>query len=84
MQHEVRFGRAGQCVDELLIIAGAQCRDAQRLRFTACEQRRAVCTRQKAGFGNDLAHGLGVAPVNTWLAIDDGTAQDRAFQLFQG
>jgi hypothetical protein len=38
VQHEALFVGAGQGVDELLIVAGAERRNAQRLGFTAGEQ----------------------------------------------
>ena len=42
-----------QVVDELLVFFRAECRRDQRLRFTACKQRRAVRARQPADFAGD-------------------------------
>ena len=77
MQQEVGAEVAVQRVDDLLIFAGAKRGHDQRLRFAAGEQGRAMGARQDAGFRDDRADGLGVAPVDPGAAVDDVTAQDR-------
>jgi hypothetical protein len=47
---------AGQRVDELLVLAGAERGDDDRLRLAAGEQRRAVGARQDADFRDDRAN----------------------------
>ena len=51
VQHEVLLVGAFERVDELLVFAGAERGDDERLRFAAGEQRRAVRARQNADFG---------------------------------
>jgi hypothetical protein len=64
VQQEVGPEVAVQRVDDLLVLAGAQRGDHQALRLATGEQGRAMCARQDAGFADDRAHGLGVAPVD--------------------
>ena len=64
MQHEVFPVFALERVDNLLILAGPEGRDHQRLGFAAGEQRRTVRTRQDADLGLDRPHRARVAPVN--------------------
>ncbi len=72
-----------QRVDDLLVVAGAERGDDQRLGLAAGEQRRAVGARQDADFGHDRADGAGVAAVDAAAVRHDVAAHDRAFQLLQ-
>ena len=83
VQQERLLVRARQRVDVLLVFAGAERGDDQRLRFTAGEQRRAVGARQHADFGDDLAHGLGVAAVDALAGVEDVPANDLGFQFLE-
>ncbi len=83
VQHEMRAIFALERVDDLLILAGAQGRDDQRLGFAAGEQRRAVSARQHADLGLDRPHRLGVAAVDAWLALDDRAAHDFLFDFLE-
>ena len=58
VQQEALLVGAFQAVDVLLVLAGAERGDDQRLRLAAGEQRRAVGARQEAGFGDDRADRL--------------------------
>ena len=76
VQHEVRTALADEGVDDLLVLAGAECGDNHRLGLAAGEQRRAVGARQESCLGNDLADRLGVAPVDTLAGLEDRAAND--------
>jgi hypothetical protein len=65
MQQERLLVGSVQRVDPLLVFAGAERCDHDRLRFTAGEQRRTVRARQQADFRNDRTHGDEVTAVDT-------------------
>ena len=71
MQHEVPVVFALQGVDLLLIIAGAQRDDRERLCFPSREQRRAVRARQDAHFARDRPDVRGPAPVGSLAVLQD-------------
>ena len=83
VQHEVLAVLAFERVDDLLVLPGAERRDAQRLRLAAGEQGGAVRARQHAHLGDDRAHGAGVAPVDAQPGVQDGVADDVGFQLLE-
>ena len=83
VQQERFLVRARQRVDILLVLAGAERGDDQRLRLAAGEQRRAVCARQHAGLGDDVADGLQVAPVDALAGVEDVPANDLGLQLLE-
>ena len=83
MQQERLFVRSRQRVDVLLVLAGAERGHDHRLGFTAGEQRRAVGARQHADFGDDVAHGLGVAAVDALAGVEDVPANDLGFQFLE-
>src|SRR5438552_2354418 len=64
VQEEGLLVGSRQRVDELLVLAGAEGRNHQRLRLAAGKQRRAVGARQNADLRHDRAHGLDVAAVD--------------------
>ena len=72
-----------QRVDPLLVLAGAERGDDQRLRLAASEQRRAVRARQHADLGHDLPHGLDVAAVDALAGVEDVPAHDLGFELLE-
>ena len=72
-----------QRVDELLVLAGAERGDDQRLRLAAGEQRRAVGARQHADFGDDRANGLDVAAVDALAGVEDVPADDLGFEFLE-
>ena len=72
-----------QRVDPLLVLAGAERGDHQRLGLAAGEQRRAVRARQDAGFGDDRTHGLEVAAVDALAGVEDVPAHDLGFELLE-
>ena len=63
-------------VDILLVLAGAERRDHERLRLAAREQGRAVGARQNADLGEDRAHRRQIAPVDAALVVEDVPAHD--------
>ncbi len=83
VQHEVLAALALQRVDDLLVLPGAQRRDAQRLGLAAGEQRRAVRARQDADLGHDRAHRLGVAAVDAHAGVQDGVADDVGLEVLE-
>ena len=83
MQQEVRAELAFERIDDLLVLAGAERRHAERLRLAAGEQRRAMRTRQHADLNRDLAYGLGVAAVDARLAVEDGAANDVLLETLE-
>ena len=72
-----------QRVDELLVLAGAERRDHQRLRLAAGEQRRTVGARQDADFADDRPHGLHVAAVDALAGVENVPAHDLGFELLE-
>ena len=64
VQQEGLLVGALQRVDPLLVLAGAERGDHQRLGLAAGEQRRAVGARQDADFADDRADGPQVAAVD--------------------
>ncbi len=72
-----------QRVDELLVLAGAERGDHQRLRLAAGEQRRSVGARQYADLGDDLADGLQVAAVDALAGVENVPAHDLGFEFLE-
>ena len=83
MQHEAVGVAAFERVDGLLVAAGAERGDHQRLGFAAGEQGGAVGARQHAGADGDRAHGAGVAAVDARLAGQDAIAYHAGFQAVE-
>jgi hypothetical protein len=78
VQHEGLLVGALERVDELLVLAGAERGDHQRLGLAAGEQRRAVGARQDADLGDDRADRLQVAAVDALARVEDVAADDVA------
>ena len=70
-------------VDDLLVLAGAERGDHERLGLAAGEERRAMRARQHADLAGDRPHGLGVAPVDARLAVEDAAAHDVLLELLE-
>ena len=83
VQQEVLFVRPVQCVDPLLVLAGAERGDHQRLRLAAREQRGAVGARQHADLGHDLPHGADIAAVDALAGVEDVPADDLGFEFLE-
>src|SRR5690606_8463792 len=81
VQHEALVRQAGQPIDHLLAVLGAERSGADRLRFTAGEQRRTVRARQEADGRFDRADLSGRAAVDAGAVLEDRLADDVAFQL---
>ncbi len=84
VQEEGLLVGAFQAIDVLLVLAGAERRDGQRLRLAASEERRAVGARQDARLGDDRAHRLHVAPVNARAGVENVPAHDLRLRLLEG
>ena len=63
-------------IDILLVLAGAQRRDYERLGFAAGEQSRAVGAGQHTDLRLDRAHGRQIAPVDAALMVENVPAHD--------
>ena len=72
-----------QRVDPLLVLAGAERGDDDRLRLAAGEQRRAVGARQEAGLNDDRAHGDEVAAIDALAGVEDVPAHDLGFEILE-
>ncbi|CUT16300.1 hypothetical protein BF49_7380 [Bradyrhizobium sp.] len=83
VQQERLFVRSRQRVDVLLVLAGAERGHDQSLGLAAGEQRRAVGARQHADFGDDVAHGLGIAAVDALAGVENVPANDLGFELLE-
>src|SRR4030095_15822510 len=83
MQQEVLAVLTLERIDDLFILAGAKGRHRQRLGFAAREQGGAVRTRQDADLAEDRADSAGVATVDPPCGLEDGAANDLAFQLLE-
>ena len=83
VEHEGFLVGPLQRVDELLVVAGAERGDAERLGLAAGEQRRAVGAGQDADLGDDRAHGLDVAAVDADAAVEDLAADDALLDLLE-
>ena len=83
VQHEGLAGFALQRVDDLLILAGAQRGDHERLGLAPGEEGRAMGPRQHADLAFDRTHGLGVAPVDAPAGLQDRAAHDLLLQRLE-
>ena len=83
VQHERLFVRALQRIDVLLVLAGAERGNHQRLGLAAGEQRRAVRARQNADFRHDLTHGREVAAVDALASVENVPAHDLGFEFLE-
>ncbi len=83
VQHETLFTGAFERVDELLVLAGTERGDDDRLCLTARKQRRAVGARQDVHLGNDGTNGLQVASVDAAAGLDDVAPHNLALQSFE-
>ncbi len=82
VQQEALFLRAFQAVDVLLVFAGAERGNDERLRLAAREQRRAVRARQDVDFRQDRANwSRGLAAVDAPLGLQHVAAHDLHFEL---
>ena len=81
VQHEVFVGQAGQPVDHLLGVLGAERGRADRLRFTAGEQRRTVCARQEVHHRLDRTDLRGGTTVDARAILEDRATDDLALEL---
>ena len=83
MQQEALLVGAFQRVDELLVLAGAERGDDQRLRLAAGEQSRAVGARQHADLAENRAHGRQVAAVDAAAVVEDVPAHDLGLRVVE-
>ncbi len=84
MQQELLFVGPGQGVDVLLVLAGAQGGDHDRLGLAAGEQGRAVGAREDADFRDDVADLVEGAAVDAVAVVDDVATQDVGFTFLEG
>ena len=79
----VLFRLQAERVEAHLLLERAQRGDAERLRLTAREQRRAVRARRDADFDRDVADLVLGAPVGALLVHGDALADDRLLELVE-
>ena len=84
VQHEGALVVALERVDVLLVLAGAERGDDQRLGLAAGEQGRAVGAGQHADLGHDRADGLGVAAVDAEAGVEDAVAHHVLLEMLEG
>src|SRR5215217_7716344 len=80
VQQEVLLLGAFEAIDILLVFAGAEGGNDQRLGFAAGEQRRTVGTGQNANFGNDRADGREVTAVDAQTGVEHVPAHNLGLQ----
>ena len=83
VQQEAFLVGALQRVDPLLVIAGAEGRNHQRLGFTPSEERRSVRTRQNRHFRHNRADLVEWTSVHASAVLDDVTTQDVSFAFLE-
>ena len=83
VQHEGLFVGAFKRVDILLVLAGAERGDHQRLGLAAGEQRRAMGARQHRSLAHDRPHGDEIAPVDALAGIEDAVADDVLLEMLE-
>ncbi len=83
MQHERFFVGPLQCVDPLLVLAGAERGDHDRLGLAAGEQRRAVGARQERRLDHDRTHRDEIAAVDALAGVENVPAHDLGFELLE-
>ena len=83
MQHEVLAVLALERVDDLLVLAGAERRDDQRLCLAAREQHRAVRPWQDADLAVDRPHRSRVASVDPSPVAQNGAAHDLLLDILE-
>ncbi len=84
VQHEGLFVGALEGVDILLVLAGAERGDGERLGLAAREERAAMGAGQDADLADDGPDRGQVAPVDTRLAVEDARADDLLLRLLEG
>lgn len=83
MEQEALLVHARQAVDILLVFAGAEGGNDDRLGFAAGEQRRTVRARQETDFRHDRTDGFEVAAVDAALGVEDVPADDLRLQMLE-
>src|SRR5690606_16882189 len=84
VQHERVFFLAFQGVQQLRVTGGAQSCNNQGLGFATGEQGRTVGLWQNTDFDVQRTYGLGVATIDTWLAVYDVFANGAVFDFAEG
>src|SRR5690606_18260991 len=72
-----------QLVDILLVLAGAERRNDDRLRLTAGEECRAVRARQDADFRDDRTNRRKITAVDARAGVEDVPADDLRLQFLE-
>src|SRR5262245_61185019 len=81
VEHETLPGLAFEALDLLRVLGGAERAGDERLRFAACEDGRAVCPRQDAGFDPDRPHFVEGSAVEPDAALEDFVAEHALFEV---
>ncbi len=83
VEQEALLVGAVERVDVLLVLAGAERRDHERLRLAAGEERRAVRARQHADLRQDRADGRHVASVDAAAVVEDVPAHHLGLRVVE-
>ncbi len=83
MQQETLPILAGERVDDLFVLAGAEGGNDERLGFAAGEQHRAMGSRQEPDLAIDRPHRLRVAAVDPRSIAQDGAAHDLLLDVLE-
>lgn len=83
MEQEALLVHAGQAVDVLLVFAGAERGDNDRLGLAAGEEGRTVGARQDADFRDDRTDSLEITAVDAALGVEDVPADDLGLQVLE-
>src|SRR5262249_2686713 len=84
VQHEGLFVGTFERVDILLILAGTEGGDDQRLRLAASEECRPMRARQDRCFCDDRAHGDEIAPVDALAGVENVVADNVLLEMLEG
>src|SRR5262249_7393817 len=84
VQHEGLLISALERINILLVLAGTERRNHERLRLAAGEQRAAMRAWQDADLADDWPHRSQIASVNAMLDREDARADDVLLKLLEG
>ena len=82
MQHKVVPPLTLDRVDYLRVAFRTQRRDHKCLCFPSCKHRRPVGSREQSCINRYGPNRLEVSAINSWLSIQNSTADDIFFQCF--
>ena len=79
MKHKILFVSSCKSINKLLVISRSKGCHTNRLRFSAREKSRAMCTRQNIYFANDCSYSIKITAINPLTGFDDVPANNIFF-----